>query len=63
MQAFYQMPFEPFERYSPFGTPEHVAELLSPYVEAGCSSFNVIPCGADDESALGAVGELRKLLT
>jgi hypothetical protein len=24
MQAFYQMPFEPFERYSPYGTPEHV---------------------------------------
>ena len=22
MQRFYQMPFEPFERYSPYGTPE-----------------------------------------
>ena len=30
MQAFYQMPFEPFERYSPYGTPEHVAEFLRP---------------------------------
>ncbi len=63
MQAFYQMPFEPFERYSPYGTPEHVAEFLAPYVEAGCSTFNVIPCAIDDESALGAVGELRTLLT
>ena len=50
MQAFYQMPFEPFERYSPYGTPEQVAEFLSPYIEAGCSTFNVIPCAADDES-------------
>jgi alkanesulfonate monooxygenase SsuD/methylene tetrahydromethanopterin reductase-like flavin-dependent oxidoreductase (luciferase family) len=63
MQAFYQMPFEPFERYSPYGTPEHVADFLSPYIEAGCSTFNVIPCAADVESAISAVGELRKLLT
>ncbi len=63
MQAFYQMPFEPFERYSPYGTPEDVAEFLAPYIDAGCSTFNVIPCAIDDESALGAVGELRTLLT
>jgi alkanesulfonate monooxygenase SsuD/methylene tetrahydromethanopterin reductase-like flavin-dependent oxidoreductase (luciferase family) len=63
MQAFYQMPFEPFERYSPYGTPEHVAEFLSPYIEAGCSVFNVIPCADDAASAIGAVGELRTLLT
>jgi alkanesulfonate monooxygenase SsuD/methylene tetrahydromethanopterin reductase-like flavin-dependent oxidoreductase (luciferase family) len=63
MQLFYQMPFEPFERYSPYGTPEDVAEFLSPYVEAGCSAFNVIPCADDDESAIAAVGEVRTLLT
>ena len=63
MQAFYQMPFEPFERYSPCGTPEDVAEFLSPYIEAGCSAFNVIPCAGDAETAIAAVGELRKLLT
>ena len=63
MQAFYQMSFDPFERYSPYGTPEHVAEFLAPYVEAGCSTFNVIPCAVDDESAIGAVGEVRTLLT
>ncbi|HEY3671308.1 MAG TPA: LLM class flavin-dependent oxidoreductase [Acidimicrobiia bacterium] len=62
MQAFYQMPFEPFERYSPYGTPEQVAELLHPYIEAGCSAFNVIPCADDDDSAIAAVGELRALL-
>jgi alkanesulfonate monooxygenase SsuD/methylene tetrahydromethanopterin reductase-like flavin-dependent oxidoreductase (luciferase family) len=63
MQIFYQMPFEPFERYSPYGTPEHVAEFLSPYIEAGCSAFNVIPCADDNQNAIAAVGELRTLLT
>jgi alkanesulfonate monooxygenase SsuD/methylene tetrahydromethanopterin reductase-like flavin-dependent oxidoreductase (luciferase family) len=63
MQDFYQMPFEPFERYSPHGTPADVAEFLSPYLAAGCTAFNVIPCAADDESAIASVGELRTLLT
>jgi hypothetical protein len=63
MQAFYQMPFEPFERYSPYGTPADVAEFLNPYIEAGCSAFNVIPCADDADSAISAVGELRRLLT
>jgi alkanesulfonate monooxygenase SsuD/methylene tetrahydromethanopterin reductase-like flavin-dependent oxidoreductase (luciferase family) len=62
MQRFYQMPFEPFERYSPYGTPEDVAEFLRPYIEAGCSAFNVIACAEDQETAVSAVGELRQLL-
>jgi len=62
MQSFYQMPFEPFERYSPYGTPEAVADFLRGYIEAGCSVFNVIPCAADPDTAVSAVGELRQLL-
>ncbi len=62
MQSFYQMPFEPFERYSPFGTPEEVADFLHPYIEAGCSAFNVIPCAGDHETAVSAVAEVRRLL-
>jgi alkanesulfonate monooxygenase SsuD/methylene tetrahydromethanopterin reductase-like flavin-dependent oxidoreductase (luciferase family) len=63
MQSVYQMPFEPFERYSPCGTPEDVADFLHPYVEAGCSVFNVIPCASDHETAVAAAAELRRLLT
>jgi alkanesulfonate monooxygenase SsuD/methylene tetrahydromethanopterin reductase-like flavin-dependent oxidoreductase (luciferase family) len=63
MQDFYQMPFEPFERYSPYGTPEQVADFLHPYIEAGCTVFNVIPCASDHETAVTAVAELRRLLT
>ncbi len=62
MQTFYQMPFEPFERYSPYGTPEDVAEFLFPYVDAGCSVFNVISCADDHETAVSGVAELRRLL-
>ena len=63
MEDFYRMPFAPFERSSPYGTPEAVAAFLRPYVDAGCSTFNVIPCARDDDEAIAAVGELRALLT
>jgi len=62
MQRFYQMPFEPFERYSPSGTTEDVAEFVQHYIDAGCSTFNVIPCAQDDDHAIAAVGELRTIL-
>ena len=62
MESFYQMPFEPFERYSPYGTPEEVADFLHPYIEAGCSVFNVIPCATDHETAVSGVSEVRRLL-
>jgi alkanesulfonate monooxygenase SsuD/methylene tetrahydromethanopterin reductase-like flavin-dependent oxidoreductase (luciferase family) len=62
MQTFYQMPFEPFERYSPYGTPEDIAEFLRPYIDAGCSVFNVIPCADDHETAVSGVAELRRML-
>ncbi len=62
MRSFYQMPFEPFERYSPYGTPEDVADFLREYIEVGCSVFNVIPCAPDHDSAVGAVAELQHLL-
>jgi alkanesulfonate monooxygenase SsuD/methylene tetrahydromethanopterin reductase-like flavin-dependent oxidoreductase (luciferase family) len=62
MQAFYGMPFEPFERYSPYGPPDQVAEFLQPYVDAGCSAFNLIPCARDVEAGIAAVSEVRTLL-
>ncbi len=57
------MPFEPFERYSPHGSPADVAAFLREYVDAGCTVFNVIPCAEDHETAVTAVGELQGLLT
>ena len=62
MQAFYGIPFENFERYSPYGRPEDVAEALAGYVEAGCRSFNLIPGGLPDDEATESVAEVRRLL-
>jgi alkanesulfonate monooxygenase SsuD/methylene tetrahydromethanopterin reductase-like flavin-dependent oxidoreductase (luciferase family) len=56
MESFYQLPFERFERYSPYGTPEDVAEFLTPYVDAGCTQFNLIPQSPDDEAVAATAG-------
>jgi probable F420-dependent oxidoreductase len=62
MEAFYQIPFERFEKYSPYGTPEDVAEFLATYVEAGCTTFNLIPQADDREASLAGAAAVKKLL-
>jgi alkanesulfonate monooxygenase SsuD/methylene tetrahydromethanopterin reductase-like flavin-dependent oxidoreductase (luciferase family) len=62
MEGFYQIPFDRFERYSPSGTPADVAEFLAPYVDAGCTSFNLIPQSPDVETAVDGAVEVRRLL-
>ena len=62
MESFYQVPFERFERYSPYGTAEDVAEFLAPYVAAGCSAFNLIPQAVDDDELIAATAAVKKLL-
>jgi alkanesulfonate monooxygenase SsuD/methylene tetrahydromethanopterin reductase-like flavin-dependent oxidoreductase (luciferase family) len=63
MEAFYQLPFERFERYCPYGTPEDVAGFLASYADAGCAEFNLIPQSPDPGQALAATAAVRKLLT
>jgi alkanesulfonate monooxygenase SsuD/methylene tetrahydromethanopterin reductase-like flavin-dependent oxidoreductase (luciferase family) len=62
MEAFYQIPFERFEKYSPYGTADDVAEFLAPYVDAGCTTFNLLPQSDDRESALAGAAAVKKLL-
>lgn len=62
MEAFYQLPFDRFRRYCPYGTPDDIAEFLTPYVAAGCTEFNLIPQSPDDEQAMAGVAEVKKLL-
>lgn len=58
MEAFYQVPFAAFEKYTPVGTPAEIAATLRPYRDAGCSLFNLkIVAGNDDES-IQAAGEI-----
>jgi len=62
MEGFYQIPFDRFERYSPYGTPEEIAEFLAPYAAAGCTSFNLIPQAPDVETAVEGAAEVKRLL-
>ena len=62
MEAYYQLPFERFERYCPYGTAEDVAEFLAPYVAAGCAEFNLIPQSPGPGQAISGVAAVKKLL-
>ncbi len=55
MERFYGLPFSAFERYCPYGTAEEVAAFLRPYVDAGCTEFNLITQAVDDVAATAAV--------
>jgi hypothetical protein len=44
------------------GTPTQIAEFLAPYIRAGASLLNLTPCGADRESELEAIAEVKLLL-
>ena len=54
MESFYKVPFESFEKYVPFGTPEEVAQQLAPYAAAGCTNFNLKVVAGTDEEAIAA---------
>jgi alkanesulfonate monooxygenase SsuD/methylene tetrahydromethanopterin reductase-like flavin-dependent oxidoreductase (luciferase family) len=62
MEGIYKIPFERFERYSPVGRPEDVAEALSAYAAAGCSDVHVLPVAGDIDEALESVAAVRRLL-
>lgn len=63
MERFYRIPFERFEKYTPFGTPEAVAEALMPYRELGVEHFNLTPCAANADEASEGVAEVKRLLS
>jgi alkanesulfonate monooxygenase SsuD/methylene tetrahydromethanopterin reductase-like flavin-dependent oxidoreductase (luciferase family) len=62
MEAFYQLPFERFEKYCPYGTADDVAEFLAPYVAAGCTAFNLIPQSPHEDRAIAGVAAVKRLL-
>jgi hypothetical protein len=62
MEAFYQLPFERFERYCPYGTPDDVAEFLAPYAVAGCREFNLIPQAPGYDYAIAGTAAVKNAL-
>jgi alkanesulfonate monooxygenase SsuD/methylene tetrahydromethanopterin reductase-like flavin-dependent oxidoreductase (luciferase family) len=64
MQAFYRIPFEQFERYTPYGPPEEIAQFIAPYIEAGCRWVNFVIADAAEatlEHAVAVRDALRKM--
>jgi hypothetical protein len=59
MEGMYGIPFERFERYSPCGIPDRIAEFLAPYVSKGCRTFNLLACSKDLDTAVAGVAETR----
>ena len=63
MQATYRLPYDKFERYSPYGSAAEVTDFLGPYVEAGCTTFNLIPCGDNPDTVITMASEIHRQLT
>ena len=59
MEAMYRLPFDRFERYTPFGTPREVAEALMPYVEAGARHINLITVQESPEEVVERAAQVR----
>ena len=62
MESLYHQPYDRFARYAPVGTPDDVAAALAPYVDAGCTTVNLIPVAADDADAIEGCARSAKLL-
>jgi alkanesulfonate monooxygenase SsuD/methylene tetrahydromethanopterin reductase-like flavin-dependent oxidoreductase (luciferase family) len=62
MQGLYKIPYERFEKYSPYGTPAEIADFLAPYAESGCTSFNVMAIAESSEACVDGVAEIKARL-
>lgn len=62
MEATYRLPFERFERYTPFGTAREVAEFVWRYVERGARHVNLITVQETPEEAIERAAEVRAAL-
>ena len=62
MEAFYRIPFDAFEKYTPSGTADDIAGFLAPYVDAGASVLNLTPCGPSRDDEIATIAEVKRLL-
>ena len=62
MEAIYKIPFEKFERYSPYGSVDKIAEFLYSYVKSGARIINIEARGSSIEESIEAVSSISALL-
>ncbi len=65
MERFYHVPFDKFERYTPYGSPTEVAEQLLAYAASGSQLFNLKLCTQHPEEevplAAEVLAEMRRM--
>jgi alkanesulfonate monooxygenase SsuD/methylene tetrahydromethanopterin reductase-like flavin-dependent oxidoreductase (luciferase family) len=62
MQHVYKLPRAAFEKWSPAGTPEAIAEFCAPYLETGITDLTLITQGEDLARAIEAAAEVKRLV-
>ncbi|HEX6659935.1 MAG TPA: LLM class flavin-dependent oxidoreductase [Ilumatobacter sp.] len=62
MEALYHQPFTSFARYTPAGTPRHVADALGPYLDTGIGDVVVIGVAAHEAALVDHTADLAELL-
>ena len=60
MEALYQRPFEDFERWCPYGSPDEVADMVASYAVAGATEVSLLPTGANWLAAIKGAAEVRQ---
>jgi hypothetical protein len=56
------MPFDRFEAYVPYGSPEDVAAAVAAYADAGAAYILLSPIAADTDEAIHGAATVRRLL-
>jgi probable F420-dependent oxidoreductase len=59
MESTYRLPFERFERYTPYGSARAVAEAIVPFVEKGAKHINLMPVQGSPEENIDRAAEIR----
>ncbi len=62
MEQMYRIPFAAFEKYSPAGSAEAVAEFLLPYVKNGVRVLNVKVCADDEDEGIELLADVCRYL-
>ena len=62
MEEMYRTPFEKFEKYSPYGSAQAIADFIAPYVENGARIFNIAARGENEETCIDTIADVSAIL-
>jgi hypothetical protein len=62
MEEMYRTPFEKFEKYSPYGSAQVIADFIIPYIENGACIFNIAARGENKETCIDTTAEVSEIL-